>query len=187
MVQALAIKKSVTNKPDIKKETLEVLSDKDSPRLQPIESENKVAHSFSLNADTATGQPDDFELEADQPQDADNPQVEFFLPQENPEKPEPSPQIDFDGMQPHQFAIKLESQPDKVLHFKHSRSLLEALEAQDVNLPYQCREGYCGSCRTTLLEGEVTYTQEPLAWLNDGEILPCCCIPKTDLNLKLKG
>ncbi|MCP5335682.1 MAG: 2Fe-2S ferredoxin-like protein [Oceanospirillaceae bacterium] len=73
------------------------------------------------------------------------------------------------------------------LKFQHAHSLLESLEAQQVQVPYQCREGYCGSCRTELISGEVAYLSEPMAWINDNEILPCCCVPKSPLQLKLKG
>ncbi|UTW46680.1 2Fe-2S ferredoxin-like protein [bacterium SCSIO 12696] len=76
---------------------------------------------------------------------------------------------------------------EAVVQFQHANNLLESLESQDVYVPYQCREGYCGSCRTQLVSGEVAYLQEPMAWINDDEILPCCCVPKTDLQLKLKG
>jgi ferredoxin-NADP reductase len=35
------------------------------------------------------------------------------------------------------------------------QSLLEAAEANGVNLPYGCRQGQCGTCATRLLEGDV--------------------------------
>src|SRR5690554_7451703 len=73
------------------------------------------------------------------------------------------------------------------VYFQHANTLLESLEAQDVNVHYQCREGYCGSCRVQLLEGEVYYYEEPLAWVNNNEILTCCCIPKSDLKIKLRS
>ncbi|EPV4597480.1 ferredoxin-like diferric-tyrosyl radical cofactor maintenance protein YfaE, partial [Shigella sonnei] len=34
-------------------------------------------------------------------------------------------------------------------------SLLAALESHNVAVEYQCREGYCGSCRTRLVAGQV--------------------------------
>ncbi|MFI8416878.1 class I ribonucleotide reductase maintenance protein YfaE [Serratia sp. NPDC078593] len=63
--------------------------------------------------------------------------------------------------------------------------LLDVLELHDVQVEYQCRSGYCGACRLKLLEGEVVYRQQPLAFINDGEILPCCCMPHTDIELEL--
>ncbi|RDV27314.1 2Fe-2S ferredoxin-like protein [Alteromonas aestuariivivens] len=69
------------------------------------------------------------------------------------------------------------SDPDK--------TLLESLEAADVQIHYHCREGYCGACRTKLIAGEVDYTTDPLAYIDDDEILPCCCIALTDLKIKV--
>jgi ferredoxin len=50
---------------------------------------------------------------------------------------------------------------------------------------YQCRSGYCGACRLKLVKGDVVYRQPPLAFINDGEILPCCCMPLTDIELEI--
>lgn len=64
-------------------------------------------------------------------------------------------------------------------------NLLDALRSEGFELPFQCRAGYCGRCRVQLCQGEVRYRQQPLAWLNPGEILPCCCIATNDLTLRL--
>lgn len=70
--------------------------------------------------------------------------------------------------------------------YKNSKYLLlEALELHAVKVECQCRSGYCGSCRLKLVEGEVIYYQTPLALINHGEILPCCCIPLTDIELDI--
>ncbi|MBE0484216.1 MAG: 2Fe-2S ferredoxin-like protein [Bacterioplanes sp.] len=82
-----------------------------------------------------------------------------------------------------QYAIQLSNGQHAI--FQHAQTLLDSLESQHIDLHFQCREGYCGSCRVTLVEGDVHYREEPMAWLNEGEILPCCCIPKTDLKIKL--
>ncbi|EFE95625.1 2Fe-2S iron-sulfur cluster binding domain protein [Serratia odorifera DSM 4582] len=65
------------------------------------------------------------------------------------------------------------------------RCLLEVLELHDVQVEYQCRSGYCGACRLKLVKGEVAYQQQPLAFINDGEILPCCCMPLVDIELEI--
>jgi ferredoxin len=41
-------------------------------------------------------------------------------------------------------------------------SLLIALESHQVEVEYQCREGYCGSCRCRLVSGQVDWIAEPL-------------------------
>ncbi len=64
-------------------------------------------------------------------------------------------------------------------------SLLAALEFHKVNVEYQCRQGYCGSCRTRLIAGQVEWLTEPLAFLQAGEILPCCCRAMGDIELDL--
>lgn len=64
-------------------------------------------------------------------------------------------------------------------------NLLEALEAQKISVEYQCRSGYCGACRLRLVKGSVTYRDAPLACLQQGEILPCCCMPLDDIELDI--
>ncbi|SHG86260.1 2Fe-2S iron-sulfur cluster-binding protein [Ferrimonas marina] len=48
----------------------------------------------------------------------------------------------------------------------------------------ECKQGYCGACKTTLKQGEVRYLTAPMAYTRPGEILPCCCRPVTDLELE---
>ena len=114
-------------------------------------------------------------------------QDNLILNTEDPERPESSAQIDLAGMDKpvHMVSIHNGAEQAQAVPFQHAHTLLESLEAQDVPVHYQCREGYCGSCRTQLLEGEVHYTEEPMAWINEDEILPCCCIPKTAIRIKL--
>ncbi|MBC2873226.1 2Fe-2S ferredoxin-like protein [Klebsiella pneumoniae] len=59
-------------------------------------------------------------------------------------------------------------------------SLLAALESHNIDVEYQCREGYCGSCRTRWSPA-VDWLTEPLAFIQPGEILPCCCRAKAIL------
>lgn len=69
--------------------------------------------------------------------------------------------------------------------FPHAKdqSLLESIEQHNIDVQSHCREGFCGACRTKIVSGEVEYTTDPLAYIDDDEILPCCCIPKTDLTV----
>jgi len=39
-------------------------------------------------------------------------------------------------------------------------SLLAALESHNIDVEYQCREGYCGSCRLRLVSGQVDWRSE---------------------------
>lgn len=67
-------------------------------------------------------------------------------------------------------------------------SLLDAIEAQELDIRSNCRAGFCGDCRAELVEGEVTQIQQsnPLMPLKEGEILTCCSRPKTDIELRFK-
>ncbi len=66
-------------------------------------------------------------------------------------------------------------------------TVLEALEQQNVVMEYQCREGFCSSCQVNLVDGEVTYTTEPIAFIPEGKILTCCCQPDSDLIIEIPG
>lgn len=132
---------------------------------------------------------EDFQLESPVAPGSSEPDIaqpELYLPLDNPEAPQEEQQLEIQGFEKPQYAVSVEGL-EQPLQFHFARNLLESLEAQGVQLPYQCREGYCGGCRTDLIEGEVAYLQEPMAWINEGEILPCCCVPKTPIKLKLKG
>ncbi|MGV8920422.1 MAG: pyridoxamine 5'-phosphate oxidase family protein [Pseudomonas sp.] len=59
-------------------------------------------------------------------------------------------------------------------------SLLEVAEARGLTPEYGCRTGSCGSCRTRILKGAVTYAQAPEFEVNDNEALICCAMPAAD-------
>ena len=82
------------------------------------------------------------------------------------------------------LSLKINVQ-SKVVHYENNKqTLLECLESADVEVHYHCRDGFCGACRVTLVAGEINYPLgEPLAFVGDKEILPCCCIPVTDITL----
>lgn len=58
-----------------------------------------------------------------------------------------------------------------------SGSLLELAEARGLTPEFSCREGHCGTCRTKLLKGSVTYAKIPSASTADDEVLICCAVP----------
>jgi uncharacterized protein YcbX len=60
--------------------------------------------------------------------------------------------------------------------------LLEQLEMQGFRIPYSCRAGICGSCKMTLVSGEVKALKQS-AVRADGTILSCSCIPAGDIEL----
>ncbi len=157
--------------------------------------DNKISSTEDFTLDNAPENPQEFHLESLVPlphetenqEVMDHAQVELFLPDSNPESPtDNEQQLEFNGLAKPVYAMKVEGH-HKPLQFHYANNLLESLESQGVQVHYECRDGYCGACRTDLIDGEVAYLQEPMAWINKGEILPCCCVPKTPLTLKLKG
>lgn len=73
----------------------------------------------------------------------------------------------------------------KEFKFDGKGSLLSFLEKQGLKLDYGCRSGHCGFCRLHLKSGEVSYPREPLAFVREDEILPCCCKVESDLEIVL--
>lgn len=70
---------------------------------------------------------------------------------------------------------------DILFELKDGETLLEGLERTGHYVEYQCRSGYCGSCRIKLKVGSVRYLTHPLAFLKRDEILPCCCVATDEL------
>jgi len=68
-------------------------------------------------------------------------------------------------------------------------TILDAAIRQDIGLPYGCRNGFCGACLATLVEGEVEYPDgEPDKLLDAPEdaCLPCQAVPRSDLVLEVE-
>jgi len=58
-------------------------------------------------------------------------------------------------------------------------NLLEFAEANNLEPPYSCRQGICGTCMCRILDGEVEYEETPVAEINAGSVLICVSQPKT--------
>jgi len=81
------------------------------------------------------------------------------------------------------------------LHFAQSNKkvtgndqalLLDQAEQAGIAIPYSCRGGKCGRCKTKLLSGEVNeLTQQGLLQdeIAEGYILSCSSIPTTDISI----
>ena len=64
-------------------------------------------------------------------------------------------------------------------------AILAAAIRQGVGLPYGCRDGACGSCKSKLLQGRVVHREHQAKALSADEeaagmILTCCATPQTD-------
>ena len=84
------------------------------------------------------------------------------------------------------MTFKIDIQPAG-LHFKVERdqAILPAAIAAGIGLPYGCRDGACGSCKSRLVSGRVVHGPHQLKALSVDEeqaglILTCCATPQTD-------
>jgi CDP-4-dehydro-6-deoxyglucose reductase len=70
-------------------------------------------------------------------------------------------------------------------------AILPAAIRAGIGLPYGCRDGACGSCKSRLLEGRVIHGAHQLRTLTAAEeesgwILTCCATPQTDCTLQVR-
>ena len=67
---------------------------------------------------------------------------------------------------------------------RSEETVLDAALRQNIGLPYGCRNGACGSCISSLLEGEIDYPSGNIAALEgqaDDACLLCQAVPRSDL------
>lgn len=76
---------------------------------------------------------------------------------------------------------------DRSFNLLKGESLLDGLERTGHEVEYQCRSGYCGTCRLTLLAGKVSYDEPPLACIGQSEILPCCCTVTEPIRIECRA
>ncbi len=74
---------------------------------------------------------------------------------------------------------------DQRFSVERDEAILAAAMRQGVGLPYGCRDGACGSCKSKLIEGRVIHGAHQLKALSLAEeeagfILTCCAAPQTD-------
>jgi CDP-4-dehydro-6-deoxyglucose reductase len=70
-------------------------------------------------------------------------------------------------------------------------AVLPAAIRQGIGLPYGCRDGACGSCKSRLVEGRVIHGAHQLKALSVAEeeagyLLTCCATPQTDLVIEAR-
>lgn len=73
---------------------------------------------------------------------------------------------------------------NNIINSVDKKTILESIELFGLKTFSMCKEGYCATCKLTIESGEVEYINEPIAILDDKEILPCICLPKTDIVIK---
>jgi ferredoxin len=62
---------------------------------------------------------------------------------------------------------------------------LELAEACSVRVRWSCRSGVCHNCESSLIDGRVGYSPEPLDPPPEGVVLICCATPASDITLDL--
>jgi CDP-4-dehydro-6-deoxyglucose reductase len=82
------------------------------------------------------------------------------------------------------ITVKLEPS-NRSFVVERDEPILAAAIRQGIGLPYGCRDGACGSCKSRLLEGRVIHGAHQQKALSDAEeaaglILTCCATPQTD-------
>src|SRR5512139_2378078 len=89
------------------------------------------------------------------------------------------------------FTIHL--QPAKrSFEVQRDETILSAAIRQGIGLPYGCRDGACGSCKSRLLSGRVIHGAHQLRALSTDEedagwILPCCAAAQTDCVIEARS
>ncbi|MEU4808794.1 ferredoxin--NADP reductase [Nocardia fluminea] len=83
-------------------------------------------------------------------------------------------------------AARVEVELDGTVHalsWPRSRTLVDVMLADGLDVPYSCREGECGSCACTVVDGEVTMPGSTILDQEDidaGYTLACQARPSTD-------
>jgi CDP-4-dehydro-6-deoxyglucose reductase, E3 len=71
-------------------------------------------------------------------------------------------------------------------------AILPAAIRQGIGLPYGCRDGACGSCKSRLVAGRVVHGPHQLKALSvaeeeQGFILTCCAVPQSDCTVQARN
>jgi ferredoxin len=64
-------------------------------------------------------------------------------------------------------------------------NLLELAEACSVPVRWSCRTGVCHTCESSLIDGRLAYSPEPLDPPVEGNALICCATPTSNVELDL--
>ncbi len=89
--------------------------------------------------------------------------------------------------------FKVTLQPSgRAFEVQRDEPILSAAIREGVGLPYGCKDGACGSCKSRLIEGRVLHGAHQLKALSVAEedagmILTCCATPQTDCVLEARS
>jgi CDP-4-dehydro-6-deoxyglucose reductase len=96
-----------------------------------------------------------------------------------------------DPRKPMSFNVTL-MPAERSFEVQRDEPILSAAIRQGIGLPYGCRDGACGSCKSRLLEGRVIHGAHQskalsLAEEDAGFILPCCAAAQTDCVIEARS
>ncbi|RQO53332.1 CDP-6-deoxy-delta-3,4-glucoseen reductase [Paucibacter sp. KBW04] len=79
----------------------------------------------------------------------------------------------------------------RVFEVERDETILGAAIRAGIGLPYGCKDGACGSCKSRLLEGRVIHGAHQAKTLTEAEeaagfVLTCCATPQTDCVLEAR-
>ncbi|MDZ7923003.1 MAG: 2Fe-2S iron-sulfur cluster-binding protein [Marinagarivorans sp.] len=69
--------------------------------------------------------------------------------------------------------------------FDGHKTLLDALEENNIPISSDCRTGSCGECQITVTQGQTRSVITPEFVAPTGRILACCCVPESHLTIRL--
>ncbi|NYI79120.1 benzoate 1,2-dioxygenase electron transfer component BenC [Nocardioides panzhihuensis] len=94
------------------------------------------------------------------------------------------------GVTTHQVALSFEDGVTRFITVREDQTVADASYRQRINIPLDCRDGACGTCKALCESGEYdggTYIEDALsdAEAADGYALPCSMKPRSDLALQI--
>nr|WP_238526497.1 2Fe-2S iron-sulfur cluster binding domain-containing protein [Gordonia neofelifaecis] len=90
----------------------------------------------------------------------------------------------------HRVALAFEDGVTKFIDCREDQTVADASYRQRINIPLDCRDGACGTCKALCESGDYdggTYIDDALspAESAEGYALPCCMKPRSDLVLQI--
>ncbi|KAA0024755.1 benzoate 1,2-dioxygenase electron transfer component BenC [Antrihabitans cavernicola] len=90
----------------------------------------------------------------------------------------------------HQVALAFEDGVTRFITCREDQTVADASYRQRINIPLDCRDGACGTCKALCESGDYdggTYIDDALSpsESDDGYALPCCMKPRSDLVLQI--
>ncbi|MGV9710902.1 benzoate 1,2-dioxygenase electron transfer component BenC [Gordonia sp. NPDC003424] len=94
--------------------------------------------------------------------------------------------------QTHQVALAFEDGVTRFITCREDQTVADASYRQRINIPLDCRDGACGTCKAFCESGDYdggTYIEDALSDDESaaGYALPCCMKPKSDLVLQISA